>query len=73
MVEYVILLTVVSLGVIAQCVGRPFDEAHPLLEARLPDGSRVTALMPPVAPTGPCVAIRRFSKDILKRKPKGIS
>jgi pilus assembly protein CpaF len=54
-----------ALRVVAQYVGRPFDEAHPLLEARLPDGSRVAALMPPVAPTGPCVAIRRFSKEIL--------
>jgi pilus assembly protein CpaF len=54
-----------ALRVVAQYVGRPFDESHPLLEARLPDGSRVAALMPPVAPTGPCVAIRRFSKEIL--------
>jgi pilus assembly protein CpaF len=54
-----------ALRVVAQYVGRPFDEANPLLEARLPDGSRVAALMPPVAPNGPCVAIRRFSKQIL--------
>ena len=54
-----------ALRVIAQYVGRPFDEEHPLLEARLPDGSRVAALLPPVAPTGPCVAIRRFSKELL--------
>jgi len=54
-----------ALRVIAQYVGRPFDEDHPLLEARLPDGSRVAALLPPVAPTGPCVAIRRFSKELL--------
>jgi len=54
-----------ALRVIAQYVGRPFDEAHPILEARLPDGSRVEALLPPVAPDGPSVAIRRFSKDRL--------
>jgi pilus assembly protein CpaF len=54
-----------GLRVIAQYVGRPFDAAHPILEGRLPDGSRVEALLPPVAPDGPSVAIRRFSKDRL--------
>jgi pilus assembly protein CpaF len=54
-----------ALRVIAQFVGRPFDEMHPILEARLPDGSRVEALLPPVAPDGPSVAIRRFSKERL--------
>lgn len=54
-----------ALRVIAQFVGRPFDEQHPILEARLPDGSRVEALLPPVAPDGPSVAIRRFSKERL--------
>ncbi len=50
---------------IAQYVGRHVDEHHPILEARLPDGSRVEAVFPPAAPEGPCVAIRRFSKDRL--------
>lgn len=54
-----------ALRVIAQFVGRPLDELHPILEARLPDGSRVEALLPPVAPDGPSVAIRRFSKERL--------
>lgn len=54
-----------ALRVIAQFVDRPFDEQHPILEARLPDGSRVEALLPPVAPDGPSVAIRRFSKETL--------
>ena len=54
-----------ALRVVAQFVGRAFDEAHPILEARLPDGSRVEALLPPVAPDGPSVAIRRFSKERL--------
>ncbi len=54
-----------GLRVIAQYVGRPLDELHPILEARLPDGSRVQALLPPVSPDGPSVAIRRFSKDRL--------
>lgn len=54
-----------ALRVIAQYVGRPFDVDHPILEGRLPDGSRVEALLPPVAPDGPSVAIRRFSKERL--------
>lgn len=54
-----------ALRVIAQYVGRPLDAEHPILEGRLPDGSRVEALLPPVAPDGPSVAIRRFSKDKL--------
>ncbi|HEX7478394.1 MAG TPA: ATPase, T2SS/T4P/T4SS family [Polyangiales bacterium] len=47
---------------IAQFVGRPFDRQHPILEGRLPDGSRVQAVIPPAAPVGPMVSIRRFSK-----------
>ena len=47
----------------AQFVGKHVDEFHPILEARLPDGSRVQAVIPPVATDGPYVAIRRFSQD----------
>lgn len=54
-----------ALRVVAQYVGRAFDSEHPILEGRLPDGSRLEALLPPVAPDGPSVAIRRFSKDKL--------
>jgi pilus assembly protein CpaF len=54
-----------ALRVIAQYVGRALDTEHPILEGRLPDGSRVEALLPPIAPDGPSVAIRRFSKDKL--------
>jgi pilus assembly protein CpaF len=54
-----------ALRVIAQYVGRAFDEQHPILEARLPDGSRVEALLGPIAAQGPSVAIRRFSKETL--------
>jgi pilus assembly protein CpaF len=54
-----------ALRVIAQFAGRTLDEHHPILEARLPDGSRVEALLPPVAPDGPLVSIRRFYKDKL--------
>ena len=50
---------------LAQYVGRHFDEHNPVLEARLPDGSRVEAVMPPAAPEGPSVAIRRFAKNTL--------
>jgi len=50
---------------VAQFVGRPLDTYHPILEGRLPDGSRIEALLPPVSPDGPSVAIRRFSKDTL--------
>jgi pilus assembly protein CpaF len=50
---------------VAQFIGRPFDEYHPILEGRLPDGSRLEAVLPPISPDGPSVAIRRFSKDKL--------
>ena len=41
------------------------DEQRPILEGRLPDGSRIEALLPPVAPDGPHVAIRRFFQETL--------
>ncbi|HEY0465836.1 MAG TPA: CpaF family protein [Polyangiaceae bacterium] len=47
----------------AQFVGKHVDELHPILEARLPDGSRLQAVVPPAAPDGPHVSIRRFSED----------
>ena len=50
---------------LAQYVGRHFDREHPVLEARFPDGSRVEAVIPPAAPEGPSVAIRRFSRNTL--------
>lgn len=50
---------------LAQYVGRHVDEHRPILEARLPDGSRVEAVIPPAAPDGPMVAIRRFAKNTL--------
>lgn len=45
----------------AQFVGKEIDEQHPILEARMPDGSRIQGIIPPVAPGGPYVSIRRFS------------
>ncbi len=50
---------------LAQFVGRHVDEHRPILEGRLPDGSRVEAVLPPAAPDGPMVAIRRFAKNTL--------
>jgi pilus assembly protein CpaF len=50
---------------IAQYVGRPIGPFHTILEGRLPDGSRVEAVLPPASPDGPHVAIRRFSKEKL--------
>jgi pilus assembly protein CpaF len=43
-------------------LGRRLDENCPLVDARLPDGSRVNAVIPPVAIAGPCLTIRKFSK-----------
>jgi pilus assembly protein CpaF len=50
---------------LSQYVGKPLSEERPILEGRLPDGSRVEALLPPVAPDGPSVAIRRFFRETL--------
>ncbi|MDB5808463.1 MAG: type secretion system protein [Betaproteobacteria bacterium] len=47
-------------------VGRRIDESSPMVDARLPDGSRVNAIIPPVALDGPMVSIRRFSVVPLK-------
>jgi len=44
-------------------VGRRVDEASPYVDARLPDGSRVNAIVPPLAIDGACVTIRKFSAD----------
>ncbi|HEY9722302.1 MAG TPA: CpaF family protein [Oscillatoriaceae cyanobacterium] len=46
-------------------VGRHIDEASPMCDARLPDGSRVNAIIPPLALNGPCLTIRRFAKEPL--------
>jgi pilus assembly protein CpaF len=46
-------------------VGRRIDESNPMVDARLEDGSRVNAIVPPLALDGPSVSIRRFSKDTL--------
>ena len=46
-------------------VGRRVDESSPMVDARLPDGSRVNAIIPPLAVDGPCLSIRRFGRDRL--------
>jgi len=47
-------------------VGRRVDESSPLVDARLPDGSRVNAAIPPVAVDGPLLSIRRFGRHGMK-------
>jgi len=47
-------------------VGRRVDESSPLVDARLPDGSRVNAAIPPVAVDGPLLSIRRFGRVGMK-------
>ena len=57
------------LGVIERIVapiGRRIDESSPLVDARLKDGSRVNAIIPPLALKGPCITIRKFKKEALK-------
>jgi len=46
-------------------VGRRIDESSPMVDARLPDGSRVNAIIPPLAIDGPSLSIRRFGRDPL--------
>ncbi|ODS99754.1 MAG: pilus assembly protein CpaF [Gemmatimonadetes bacterium SCN 70-22] len=45
-------------------VGRRVDESSPMVDARLPDGSRVNAIIPPLSLDGPVLSIRRFGKEI---------
>ena len=51
---------------IVSAVGRRIDESSPMVDARLPDGSRVNAIIPPLALDGPVVSIRRFGRDVLE-------
>ncbi len=54
-----------AMRAIAQSVGRVIDADNPRLDARLPDGSRIAVVLPPMAKNGTTVAIRKFSKDDL--------
>ncbi len=51
---------------IVSSVGRRIDESSPMVDARLPDGSRVNAIIPPLAIDGPMLSIRRFAADPLE-------
>ena len=53
---------------IVSLVGRRIDESSPMVDARLPDGSRVNAVIPPVALDGPMMSIRRFAHIPLKMR-----
>jgi pilus assembly protein CpaF len=50
---------------IVSAVGRRIDESSPMVDARLPDGSRVNAIIPPLAIDGPHMSIRKFRRDTL--------
>jgi pilus assembly protein CpaF len=50
---------------IVGAIGRRVDESSPICDARLPDGSRVNVIIPPLAVDGACMTIRKFSKDKL--------
>lgn len=47
-------------------IGRRIDESQPMVDARLPDGSRVNAIIPPLSLKGPSITIRKFAKDPYK-------
>jgi pilus assembly protein CpaF len=51
--------------IVAQ-VGRRIDESSPMVDARLPDGSRVNAVIPPLAVDGPVLTVRKFARDALR-------
>src|SRR6266436_4833965 len=50
---------------IVSAIGRRVDESSPMVDARLADGSRVNAIIPPLSVDGPCLSIRRFGRDPL--------
>lgn len=52
-----------ALNAIAQFSGKPFGPLHPILEGRLPDGSRVAGAVAPACPAGPTLSIRRFVRS----------
>lgn len=49
-------------------LGRRIDESNPMVDARLPDGSRINAIIPPLALDGPCLSVRKFKQDSLTEK-----
>jgi pilus assembly protein CpaF len=55
-----------AIDCIVSSVGRRVDESSPMCDARLRDGSRVNVVLPPLAIDGPCMSIRKFSRDKLR-------
>jgi pilus assembly protein CpaF len=53
-------------------LGLRLDHASPIVDARLADGSRVHAVLPPLAPDGPCLTIRRFRLDVVELDAFGL-
>ncbi|WP_447589165.1 CpaF family protein [Aquipseudomonas campi] len=47
-------------------MGRRLDESSPMVDARLPDGSRVNAIIPPISLDGTCLSVRKFRRDLLQ-------
>ncbi|WP_285229312.1 CpaF family protein [Methylophaga pinxianii] len=47
-------------------MGRRLDESSPMVDARLPNGSRINAIIPPLALDGPCISIRKFRQEMLR-------
>ncbi len=58
---------------IVTAIGRRIDESSPMVDARLADGSRVNAIIPPLALDGPCLSIRRFAPRTVGRGRPGAS
>jgi pilus assembly protein CpaF len=56
---------------IVSTVGRRVDESSPMVDARLRDGSRVNVVLPPLAIDGPCLTIRKFSRQTAAGRPSG--
>ena len=52
-------------------IGRRIDESSPMVDARLPDGSRVNAIIPPLSLSGPLLTIRKFSQKRLDARGHG--
>ncbi|MEI3003314.1 MAG: ATPase, T2SS/T4P/T4SS family [Victivallales bacterium] len=53
-------------------LGRRIDESSPMVDARLPDGSRVNAIIPPLSLVGPTITIRKFSRKPLQGGPRPV-
>ncbi len=56
---------------IAARIGRRIDESSPMVDARLPDGSRVNVVFPPLALDSPCISIRKFSRRRARSRRPG--